>query len=324
MGEVERTGEENLDSQVTSDELKGPEDEGSLASILETPHPVFTGHPAMEEEAAGPEEETPGEEQKEEEAPEKPSEQKPERKYKSWDEAEAGAKEHQRFATEKAEEAKREREAREAAERERDELRTKMAEKKEPSETKPETVSEDQVEAKIEEALDEIAQLDEFDPDYKKKVAKAWRKAGVGNAAVSKEEIVKQVREELLAEQKAAAPTPETPSTSQTRSMADDLAGKAGLDMKEGSVDHDLFWLQVKRMPKEYDEKPFEEQVQWCVDEVKRRKGDLVKTKTKDHQKTQINNAVLERGGERPSKPAAPEPYTLGSIMNKHLERRRI
>jgi hypothetical protein len=43
-------GNESLDNQaVTPDELKGPEDDGSLAAILEkTPTIVFTGHPADE------------------------------------------------------------------------------------------------------------------------------------------------------------------------------------------------------------------------------------------------------------------------------------
>jgi hypothetical protein len=39
---------------------------------------------------------------------------------------------------------------------------------------------------------------------------------------------------------------------------------------------------------------------------------------------TQVNNTVLGRGSERPKKQAAPDPYTLGSIMNRHMETRRI
>ena len=80
-------------------------------------------------------------------------------------------------------------------------------------------------------------------------------------------------------------------------------------------------------MPKEFDDKPFEEQVQWTVNEVRRLKGEVVQSKAEMEaraRQTQTDNAVLGRGAERPKKPAAPEPYTLGSILNKHQAGRRI
>ncbi|MDI6752765.1 MAG: hypothetical protein QME78_00035 [Thermodesulfobacteriota bacterium] len=334
-GEAE-AGKENLtDSQaLASEELKGPEDEGSLASIMEqTPRPVFTGHPALGEAEgeAGPEGGDEGGKPPEPPEPPKP----PEKKYKSWEEAEAGAREHQSAFTKKAEEAAREKEAREAAERERDEIKQKLTAK--PPETPaeetrtPEELEAEQ-EARIEGALDEIGQLDEFDPEYKKKVARSWRKAGIGGAGqpttpsgqVLDELINKRVEERFKArETEKEAENQE----SRIRTRAGEMAGKAGLNMEEGSADHTLFWATVSKMPQDLDAKPFEEQVQWTANEVRRLKGEVVQSKAEMDAKAreiQVNNTVLERGSTRPKKKEVPEPYTLGSIMTKHQESRRI
>jgi hypothetical protein len=355
------TGNDNLDPQVVApEELKGPEDDGSLASIMEKATPiVFTGHPAMGEEGEGEPGEpdpddpggTPGETHTEggkppegEEIPEG-WEFKP--KYKDHKTAEEGAREHQRKVTEATEETKKEREAREAAERERDELRQKLTEKEtvakppdKPAETTktPEELEAEQ-ESRIETALNEIDQIDEFDPDYKKKVARAWRKAGIGGSGQpaiptgkALDDLISQrVEEQFQArertEAEAKAKETKAEESSRVRTKAGELAGKSGLNMEEGSADHILFWSQVDRMPKELDGKPFEEQVQWTVNEVRRLKGEVVQSKEEKEaraRKAQTENAVLERGGDRPKKPAAPEPYTLGSIMNQHQQRRRI
>lgn len=339
---------------VPVDALPNPEDEDSLGAIVsKAQHPVFTGHPAMGEEAGG--EAGEGEEgeegtrkaEGEGESKTSPEDEIPEGwefkpKYKDHQEAEKGAKEHQALATKKAEEAARDREAREAAERERDELRQKLAEKEaaaapekpaEPVKT-PEEVEVEQ-EAKIEQALDEIDKIDEFDPDYKKKVAKAWRKAGIGGAGQpaipAKEVIAKLVQEQIKAEREAEtqakAKVAKDTEEANVRTRAAGLAGKAGLNMEEGTADNKLFWATVNDMPKEFDDKPFEEQVQWTVNEVRRLKGEVVQNKAEMEaraRKTQTDNAVLGRGAERPKKPAAPESYTLGSILNKQQASRRI
>jgi hypothetical protein len=332
---------------VAPDALKSPEDEGSLADILEkVPHPVFSGHPAMGEENEGEAGGEPAPEGKEtqkvpegEEVPEG-WEFKP--KYKDHQAAEKGAKEHQALATRKAEEAKQDREARETAERERDELRAKLAEKETAvapeKPVEPEKTSEEQEaaqEAKIEQALDEIAQLDEFDPDYKKKLAKAWRKAGIGGsgqpaipAGQALDAIIdKRVEERFQAKEAEKVAAAKKTEEGNVRTRAGALAGKSGLNMEEGTADHKLFWATVGDMPKEFDDKPFEEQVQWTVNEVRRLKGEVVQSKAEMEaraRKVQNDNAVLGRGADRPQKPTAPEPYTLGSILNKHQAGRRI
>lgn len=341
-GEAE-AGKENLtDSQaLASEELKGPEDEGSLASIMEqAPRLIFTGHPALGEEEEGdqpgPDEgkTTPGEA-----GTAKETQTPPEKKYKSWEEAETGAREHQSAFTKKAEDAAREKEAREVAERERDELKQKLAEKEAgakppetPAATKTPEELEAEQEARIEQALEEIGQLDEFDPEYKKKVARAWRKAGIGGAGqptipsgqALDELIDKRVEERFKArETEKEAESQE----SRTRAKAGEMAGKSGLNMEEGSADHTLFWATVSKMPQDLDAKPFEEQVQWTVNEVRRLKGEVVQSKAEMDAKAreiQVNNTILERGSTRPKKKEVPEPYTLGSIMTKHQESRRI
>jgi len=342
--------------EVTPDELKTPEDEGSLASILEqNQRPVFTGHPADESEEVVQEEAAQGDEGGDVPSETKgtPDKEVPEGwefvpKYKTHQEAERGAREHQAMATKKAEEAARDREAREALERERDELRQKLAEAekeeaakvKEPVEaTKTSEELEVEQEGRIEAALDEIGQLDEFDPGYKKKVARAWRKAGIGGAGqptvptgkALDELIDRRVEERMQAREKqqteATAREKEAAEGIRIRAQAGELAGNFGLNMKEGTADHILFWATVNEMPKDLDDKPFEDQVQWAVNKVRHLKGQVVQSKEEMDERgrqAQIDNAVLGHGGARPKKAATPEPFTLGSIISKQQATRRI
>ncbi len=351
-GEAEK--ETLIESQaVLPEDLPTSEDEDSLGAIVaKVQHPVFSGHPAMggeEEDKADLEDE--GTRKAEDEGEDKPKtppdeaipegwEFKP--KYKDHQSAEKGAKEHQALATKATQETAREREAREAAELETLGLRQKLAEKEAAAapekpvtpEKTPEELEADQ-EAKIEQALNEIDLLDEFAPDYKKKLAKAWRKAGIGGSGqpaipdgkVLDEIIDKRVEERLQVKEAEKAAATKVVEEKSTRTRAGELAGKSGLNMEEGTADNKLFWATVNDMPKEFDDKPFEEQVQWTVNEVRRLKGEVVQSKAEMEaraRKVQTDNAVLGRGGERPKKPAAPEPYTLGSIMNKHQAGRRI
>jgi hypothetical protein len=334
-----------VDPELPEETLQ-PGDEGSLADILakdrEERIAAHTGIQVSEDEPEVPESpeapETPEVKATEEETPESP---KFEPKHKTWEETEKARKEAERLITERSEAAKQDREAREAAERERDELRQKLAEKEaaaasekpaEPVKT-PDEVEAEQ-EAKIEQALDEIDKIDEFDPDYKKKVAKAWRKAGIGGAGQpaipAKEEIAKLVQEQIKAEREAEtqAKAEEAKATEETnvRTRAGELAGKAGLNMEEGTADNKLFWATVNDMPKEFDDKPFEEQVQWTVNEVRRLKGEVVQSKEERDRlarAAQANNTVMGRGTTQPKKAPEPETFTLGGTMNEILEERR-
>jgi len=318
VGEAEAGKEQLTDSQIVpTEELKGPEDEGSLADIMERAQPItFTGHPALGEDEAAGEGDKPGPEDGDKppevsadegdkppagevdgnkiEAP-PPKPEKPEKKYKSWEEAEAGATEHQRFATEKAEEAKREKEARERVEQEATELRQQLAEKaaekppeKPPVEVKPVTPEESA--SKIEAALEEIGQLDEDDRQYRKKVAMAWAKAGFGAGTgapmPSQAEITEAVTKEVMAELDAKKAAEDAATAEKHKKIEADrawkdavgLAGKSGLDMVEGSADYRLFDSFSREMPEEVQGKPFTEQVAWVAGEVRRATGKVVET----------------------------------------------
>lgn len=315
----------NTDSQVSVSELKTDVDEGSLAAILnQTEKSVYVGDPNEEAEADAGEPGPGPEETPKEKEPEEP----PKHKYASWEEAEAGAREHQSFATRKAEEAKREREAREALEQRLADIERQLAEKAKVPEKTPEEV-EAEHEDRIAKALDDLALLNELDPDYRKKAARIWRQAGLGGAArpslpdpKTLETLIDQRVEERIQHREAAS------RTKTVRSKAVTLAGDAGLNMKDGSADSILFWAASKNLPEEYDEKPFETQVQWTVNEVRRLKGEVVQTKENMDargKETQKQQAVMGRGAERSRKPAAKdEPYSLGSILDQQWERRRV
>ena len=358
-GEAKPGNDQVTDSQIVpTEELKGPGDEGSLADIMEKAQPItFTGHPALgedetaeEEDKSGPEDgEKPPAETAEEvdgnKAETLPSKsEKPEKKYKSWEAAEEGATEHQRFATEKAEEAAREKEAREKAEQEATELRQKLAEKaaekppeKPPVEVKPVTPEESA--SKIEAALEEIGQLEEDDPQYRKKVAMAWAKAGfgagTGTPMPSQAEITEAVTQKVMAELDAkkaaedAATAERNRKTEADRAWKDavDLAGKSGLDMAVGSADYRLFDSFSREMPDEVQKKPFAEQVTWVTGEVRRATGKVVETAEEARAralKAQKANTVLEKGGNKTPAKTQTEPYTLGSILNTQEQSRRI
>ena len=319
------------------DETLHPGDEGSLADILakdrEERIAAHTGIPTSEDEPEAPEvpDEVPEVEAVDGETPESP---RFEPKHKTWEETEKAREEAERAMTDAKMVAAEERKAREALEAKLAEKEAAAASEKpvEPVKT-PEELEVEQ-EAKIEQALDEIDKIDEFDPDYRKKVAKAWRKAGIGGsgqpAIPNQAEIAKLVQEQIKAEREAEtqAKAKEAKAAEETnvRTRAGELAGKAGLSMEEGTADNKLFWATVDDMPKEFDDKPFEEQVQWTVNEVRRLKGEVVQSKEeRDRQAraAQANNTVMGRGTTQPKKAPEPETFTLGSTMNEILEERK-
>lgn len=342
-------------------ETLGPEDKGSMAEKLarmeaglepETnvdPEPEPEPEPQPEEDKDTPAAEGTSGEVKPPEKEPPPEEEIPEGwefkpKYKDHQEAEKGAREHQQKVTEATEQAKRDREAREAAERERDELRQRIAEQEaakppDPPAKTPEELEAEQ-EGRIEAALEEIGELDEADPDYKKKVARAWRKAGVGGAGqpaapdpkVLEEMIDARVAKRLQARDAEVVQQREQETVEQVREKATSLAAKAGLDMEEDSTDEILFWRMAERLPKEMDGKPLQEQVDWVVTEVRKRIGRVVQMTDAEREKArkaQAENAVLERGNARPNLPtAAPKLRSMDDIISdietKEQRQRRI
>lgn len=345
----EPVAEPQIDAELP-EKLLQPGDEGSLADLLdqerqqmiakhagvESPDPEAPDAPEVPEAPETPETvlvpETPTVQ------PEKPVEgapAPPEKKYKSWEEAEAGARETQRFATEKAEEAKQAREELAA-------LRQKLADEEKPVE--PDKTAE-QLEAEEEDRIakvfDEIDEIAEDDPDYKRKVAKAWRKSKLIGAngstkAISDEALAEMVHRQV--EKRLAVKEAETVQQRQetehgrTRSTAAELATKAGLQgvtddpAALGTADHIMFWAVAKGVPEELRSQPIEAQVEWATAEVRRRKGEVIQTTEAERERARLaqnNNTVMGRGTTQPRKVVEPETFSLGGVLNEVQEERK-
>jgi hypothetical protein len=327
-------------------EFLGPEDTGSMAAKLARmeagaepepePEVQSESEPAPEEKAgeevapaAPPPDETKPPETETPLAEEVPEGWEFKPKYKDHQEAEKGAREHQQKVTAATEETKREREARESAERERDEYKEKLAAREEAAKPPVKTAEEleDEKETRIEAALVEIGELDESDPAYTRKVAKAWRKAGIGGAEqppipdtkVLDEIIDRRVEEKIQAREAAGVKQREQEKDAHTWETAVELAAKSGLDMTADSADEILFRTMAKRLPQEISGKPLQEQVNWAVGEVRKRTGKVVQVSEAEKERArqaQANNAVLERGNTRPKTPeAVPRLRTMDEIL---------
>ncbi|MBI4960773.1 MAG: hypothetical protein HY915_14950 [Desulfovibrio sp.] len=351
------------DTEAVLEEFKGPDDEGSLASIIEqSRHQVLTEHPtaggmgAFEPKPEEKEEETPLPEEipTETEDDKPPAETTPPEtefkpKHQTWEETEKArieAEQKMHAATEEAANLRKE-----LGERQEKGAEKETPEPPEPPAEAPKPVTKEERKERVKTALATIRDLDEGDPDYDEKVAEAWAEAGVGGSEVpvpDKNEIAKlvaqQVREELKAEDETKRQKDEVVRQEQVdadaRTKAEELATEAGLNMGKGTADHRLFWDVARELPEELKPKPnasateleklFPDQVKWVVGEVRRLKGEIVQGKPgTDGQvrELQRQNAVLERGSTRSmqtKKPSEPENYTLGGIINQQMNQRRI
>jgi hypothetical protein len=334
--EAETGKEAVVDTQQA--DLVSPDQEGSLSDILEkSKGTAFTGHPALEE-AAGPEGEKTedrAEDGKAEEEKVKASTQEaPKFKHATWEETESARIEAERVMHQSNEEAAALK--KQIADREATDQAAKDAAAVEAAQPKPEEIRAE-AKAKVKTALKTIRSLDEDDPEYDEKVADAWAEAGVGGhpgtvaAAPDKEAIAKlveeQVKNTLSAEREANAARDAATENARTRENAQDIAVKAGLKMEKGSVDYRLFWDVAKDIPAAFQDKPLADQVDWAIDEVRKLKGEVVKTKEQKAAETlrlQQQNAVLEKGPERVISKPKQEAYSLNTIVTKQTEARRI
>ncbi|MEW6385916.1 MAG: hypothetical protein AB1491_00145 [Thermodesulfobacteriota bacterium] len=328
------------------------EEEGSLGASLSAlqERRIYTGHPADVAEETPPEEpegpsekasETPGAVPPDGGTP--PPATPPEGgeelppgwdfkpKYRDHRAAELGYKEAERMAHEKAEEAKKAREETEALRRELEELKAKPAAPEEKPPVPPQMTEEEQ-EAAIARGLQEISEIDPYDPDYYKKAAKIWKKVGVG-APLDEQTIAaivdRRVEEKLKASPAAAPPPQPEPAGGQgeAETLAMQMASEAGLDMKPGSPDYLLFWGNARFAPN----LPFKEQVNWTIKEARRMKEEIAgqtppSPPTPKPAEVHQEHAVLERGGSgyRPPPKEGEKPETMGTLLEKQLERRVI
>lgn len=317
-----------------AEEAVKPEDlevGNSITESLEKSRMILTGHPAdggtlglesQEDDAQPPTRTDPPEPS---DPPEPPDPPKP--KHATWDETEKARINAEARMTTAAQEAAE-------AKREADTLRQELEEAKKPAVVDPAEAAKPvtlDAKARVKQALKAVRELDEEDPEYDDKVAEAWAQAGIGAPGVTLDakEIAKEAarltREEIKAETTAQR---EKEETAAIRKDAASIAAKAGLDMEDGSADHIIFWKKAGQMPEDIKAKPFEAQVDWAVNEVRRLTGKVVETVEQARERArraQANNTVLERGPARPKgKQTSEEPYTLGSLIDKSIAVRRI
>jgi len=310
---------------------------------------IFSGHPAdtegspeMHEEATG--EQTPQESLPVTEKSEgKPPEGEPQQeagdgqtedwgftpKYKSHREAEIGYREAERKMHEATQAAA-------ALKAEVEQLRRELEEVKKGA-SKPSAMAtqepNEQLVAAYEAALAEISELDPYDPDYHKLAAKAWAKTGLDKLLLQSvlQEVDKRLQERLQGSSGQAVPpatgtqpsipAPQGEDTQRLVSMAEDMARQAGLDMSPGSLDHRLFWSNLNFLPEGLS---LQDEVKWMIQETKRLKNQTSQARPAP-ESIHRDHAVLERGSSGSTQTSASEkPHTIGSLLDRQLQRRVI
>ena len=337
--------------------ITGPKPgEDSLATDLDNRREVtgamlLGGHPNQEleeEPPAGEPEPKPGEE-KPGEAKGKESEELPKKeespvgpRFKSQEEAEKAHAEAEKRMTQATTGAAEERKAREKLEKELEELRAKPPEKKE--EPVKEVTDEElnaQVEAVAEaaneQAMAEIAELDDQDPDYRKQVAKAWAKANAkivkaaSRATLSQADIDKLIDQRIEAKETAAkaAKAEEDRRTAGQRAWDEvvDHCKKAGLAVDDPEApESDFLEAAERKLPKELQGQGATPEVkEWMLNYVRTRTGKAALSEAEKEEaarKAQLENQPLGKGGVKP-KPSTPKQETEGSLASDFEDARK-
>lgn len=289
----------------------------SVESAIEQSASIFEGHPAEGEVEGKPDEKVdvkPSE--KPDEKVDKKPDEKPAFEYASQEAAEKGVKDTKTLMHKKSEEAKRERERAEDLQKQLNESLLKVTTK--PAESAKPTSAD-----KMKDLLDQVNLLDPEDKDYHLKVAEIWgrREDEMQGDVDAKVKEALDTYDKRVKEKQAKAN--DEISTQKTIVSDAEIAGKdAGLDMKKGSDDSEMFWAFADRAP----EGSIEDQIKWTVDKVvglktayaapgveKKEKALKAEEKAKA---TQEQNSLLERGGTKPAEKAAPEtPLGLGDAF---------
>jgi hypothetical protein len=289
---------------------------------------TFEGHPAEgitnEPDKGGSEgDKKPGES----EGDKKPDEggSKLEFKYASQEAAETAYKAAEKLIGKSTAETKAERERAEALQIELNDLRAQTpVTPKEPE--APKSTSTD----KMKDLLDQVNKLDPETEDYHAKVAAIW---GQREDAIQSSVDIK-VKEALDAYDKKAKEDKdradaEVNAQKSILSDADAAGVEAGLNMKKGSSDSEMFWAFADKAPKG----SIETQIKWTVDKVSGIKAALAAPEKEKEEKeaetarkakeNQEQNSVLERQGEgrRPDKKVPATPLGLADAF-KQLQRR--
>lgn len=263
-------------------------------------------------------------------------------RFKSQEEAEKAHAEAEKRMTQATTEAAEERKAREKLEKELEELRAKPPEKKE--EPVKEVTDEElnaQVEAVAEaaneQAMAEIAELDDQDPDYRKQVAKAWAKANAkivkaaSRATLSQADIDKLIDQRIEAKETAAkaAKAEEDRRTAGQRAWDEvvDHCKKAGLAVDDPEApESDFLEAAERKLPKELQGQGATPEVkEWMLNYVRTRTGKAALSEAEKEEaarKAQLENQPLGKGGVKP-KPSTPKQETEGSLASDFEDARK-
>ena len=257
-----------------------------------------------------------------EEEPETDVEEEPEKetvkfKYKSQEEAEAGAKEAERKMHEKAEEARVLREEIES-------FKKNLSKAVEDGDlTKKDGASLKNI---FIDMLKNIDDLDSSDESYREKLADIWAKGLGEGLSIQEQERVAKMKEEQAKEEENRGIV----------EQANTLAKSAGLDMdfirdEKGkpvsTIDYDLFWAIVaKSQPVG---KTVEDRINLVVNEVKKKRTDdreriinQQKILSEKQKKAQDKNKVLEKGVKViPEKEKDEVPLSMTEALSR-IERR--
>lgn len=215
-------------------------------------------------------------------------------KYSSREESETANLEAARRITEATEETKAERERNEKLQKEYNELLAKTKTTKESDKTEAKKATDDE---KMEKVFEQINKMDPDEKDYQKKVAAIWAKlfADIGKAGdANTQAAIKELEERLEEKQTKTATKKE--EQSKVVVSAEKAAVKAGLDMKDGSVDLDLFWLYADAAP----DGNIESQVKYAIDKTLKTKKSILKTDPdaeKRAEEERKKNEILGRHG---------------------------
>ncbi|MEA2039630.1 MAG: hypothetical protein U9N82_07325, partial [Thermodesulfobacteriota bacterium] len=182
-------------------------------------------------------------------------------KYASQEAAEAAYKEAESLIGKSTAETKRERERAEALQTELSELRSKAPVVPPKAPEPPKQTNAD----RMKELLDKVNQLDPEDEDYQTKVAEVWgqREDAIQDTVDAKVKEALDVYAKKVQADKEKADA-EINTQKSILSDATTAGENAGLDMKKGSNDSELFWAFADKAP----EGSIEEQIKWTVDKV--------------------------------------------------------
>ena len=307
----------------------------------------LTGHPAAGEEddagagpGAGEGEEDPdkkakpsaGEGEGEAKAVDDKKKEPPEPKHKTVEEANKATEAAVRkmtSATEETAELRRQNAA----------LTAQVSEAQEKISERASELTEEAMESFTEGVLEEMQELDNADPEYRKKMAKLWGK-------IHKErekqfsKALKQAAKEVVDEALTAKDQKTQERNERTRvwEKANRVAVKSGLEMEDLGADEEtgkpqrsddylLFWRTAPDAPEELDE---DGKIEWTIKEVQRilgRKVKTVKEKEKAVADLQARQQPLGRGSAGPvpaGEKESAKPSTLNTALEKAKASRRI